>query len=188
MFKQIQILVGCTGLFATTGLVLPAYTAAQTHPPMLMAQAASALTGSWRLADVGDPTSPTVIPQTTELTAEFSDGRISGSGGCNRFMGGYTAENGQLSISHLASTFMACEESVMKQEAEYLAALQGAQQYAIDDQGLLTIFYKTDRELGILHFVAATTANQTTPQAAPQTVPPQTNPQAAPSQNIQGLW
>jgi heat shock protein HslJ len=159
MFKQIQILLGCTGLFVATSFALPPYTAAQTHQLMLMAQSSSALTGRWRLVDIGDPTSPTVIPQTTELTAEFADGRISGSGGCNRFMGGYTSEDGQLSISDLASTFMACEETVMNQEAQYLAALQGAQQYEIDDQGLLTIFYETDQELGVLHFVSDTTAN-----------------------------
>lgn len=203
MLKQIQFLVGCTGLLVGTGLALPSSTAAQPHSPMLMAQSSSALTGSWRLVDVGDPTSPTVMPQTTELTAEFADGRISGSGGCNRFMGGYLAQDAQLSISELASTFMACEEPVMQQEARYLAALQGAQQYEIDDQGLLTIFYETDQELGVLHFVPDTTANQVTPQTAPQaipravpsqTTPPQTTtpqttpPQAAPSQDIRGLW
>jgi len=123
--------------------------------PLQMAQVSS-LSGSWRLVIMGEPTSPGVVPQATKLTAEFSDGHISGSGGCNRFMGGYHTQGDQLSIGPLASTFMACEQPVMGQEMKYLAALQGAQRYEIDRQGQLTIFYRTEQESGVLRFTTQT--------------------------------
>lgn len=130
----------------------------QNTQPFQVAESSS-LTGSWRLVNMTEANSPTpmVPPQNTEPTAEFSGNRIAGSGGCNRFMGGYKIQDGQLSIGPLASTFMACEPPVMNQELKYLAALQGAQRYEIDDQGNLTIFYQTDQGSGVLRFVAQAT-------------------------------
>ena len=63
----------------------------------------------------------------TQLTLEFAaDGELRGSGGCNRFIGRYTAGEGRLSIGQVASTRMACmqPEGSMAQEAAFLAALQ----------------------------------------------------------------
>ena len=102
-----------------------------------------------------------VVPQANELTAEFAENRISGAGGCNRFMGGYKTEGEQLSVEPLASTFKACESGLMTQEARYLKALQAAQRYEVDRQGQLCIFYKTEQETGVLRFA---------------------------SQNVRGLW
>lgn len=113
------------------------------------------LSGSWRLVNMtlSEPTPMIPLP-TTELTADFSDGRISGSGGCNRFMGSYQTQGEQLSVSPLASTFKACESPILDQETRYLMALQGAQQYEIDNQGQLIISYQTEQESGILRFAA----------------------------------
>ncbi|WP_416666533.1 META domain-containing protein [Egbenema bharatensis] len=122
----------------------------------LMAQTAS-ITGNWRLVSITESATPTpmVPPQTTELTADFSGDRITGSGGCNRFMGGFTTAGEQLNVGPLATTFMACEAAVMDQEMRYLAALQGAQRYEVDDQGQLAIFYQTEQGTGILRFTSA---------------------------------
>ena len=124
---------------------------------ILMAQS-KALAGSWRLANMteGNMPTPMVPPQGVEPTAEFTDGRIFGSGGCNRFNGGYEVSGNQLSIGPLASTFMACEPAVMNQETKYLTALQGAERYEIDDQGQLTIFYQTEQGSGVLRFTSQT--------------------------------
>lgn len=65
----------------------------------------------------------------TELTVEFGeDGALSGSGGCNRFTGGYSVTDGVLTIGPLASTAMACETpaGVMEQEAAFVTALESA--------------------------------------------------------------
>jgi heat shock protein HslJ len=116
----------------------------------------SALAGSWRLVSMGEPASPAVPPKDTELTVDFAGDRISGSGGCNRFTGSYQTSGDQLSISTLASTRKACEAAVMNQEMKYLAALQGAQRYEVNDQGELQIFYQTAQESGVLRFTAQT--------------------------------
>lgn len=123
--------------------------------PLQMAQVPS-LTGDWRLVNMtaGNLPTPMVPPQITALTAEFADGRITGSGGCNRFMGGYEAQGEQLTIGPLASTFMACEPPIMDQESRYLTALQGAQRYEVNEQGL-TVFYQTEQGAGVLRFAAA---------------------------------
>jgi heat shock protein HslJ len=84
---------------------------------------------TWRLASLdGLP----VVSGTT-ITAEFTrENRVAGSSGCNRYMGGATAEAGRLTVSPLASTMMACEQDgVMAQETRYLATLQSATRYSV---------------------------------------------------------
>ncbi|MBW4618153.1 MAG: META domain-containing protein [Cyanosarcina radialis HA8281-LM2] len=132
-------------------------------PRWQMAQSSPAIVGSWRLANMteGDSPMPMVPPRTTELTAEFSSERISGSGGCNRFFGSYQTTADTLSIGALGSTRKACPEPIMDQETKYLSALQGAQRYEVDAQGQLQIFYKTEQGSGVLRFT---------------------------SQNVRGLW
>lgn len=132
--------------------------------PLQLAQAAS-LTGNWRLANMTEADLPTPMLPSTDLTADFAGGRVSGTGGCNRFNGSYQAKSNQLSIGPLASTFKACEESLMSQESRYLKALQGAQRYEMKAQGL-QIFYQTDQGSGVLRFVS----------------------QTANGQNVRGLW
>lgn len=65
----------------------------------------------------------------SELTADFgADGVLSGTGGCNRFSGGYEASEATITVGALAATQMAClePEGVTEQEQAYLAALQSA--------------------------------------------------------------
>lgn len=143
--------VGCVGVTGTS--LVMAQSTANKDP--LMAQS-SAIAGKWRLVSMGATAAPSTPLQTTELSANFEGDRISGSGGCNRFTGSYQAESSTLSIGALASTRMACEESVMNQETNYLTALQGAQRYEINEQGELQIFYQTTQESGILRFTSQT--------------------------------
>ncbi|MEX0269649.1 META domain-containing protein [Leptolyngbyaceae cyanobacterium UHCC 1019] len=122
--------------------------------PRQIAQS-SALTGSWRLANMTEPPFPTPMLPSTDITADFSGDRVTGSGGCNRFNGGFKTKGNQLTIDPLASTRKACEEGVMTQEARFLKALQTAQRYEVNDQGL-QIFYKTEQGIGVLRFVSQT--------------------------------
>jgi heat shock protein HslJ len=60
------------------------------------------------------------IPGAVMPTIAFEAGRVSGSGGCNRFTGSYEEEGETLSLGMLASTRMACAEDVMRAETAYL--------------------------------------------------------------------
>ncbi len=74
-----------------------------------------------------------------EVTATFGeDGRVTGSGGCNRFFGPYALDGAALSIGPLASTRMACfePEGVGEQETAYLAALGRAATWSIREDRL----------------------------------------------------
>lgn len=121
--------------------------------PFQMAQMSPSIQGNWRLANMSEDATPTPMVPSEELTADFSGDRLSGSGGCNRFMGGFQTQGNQLTIEPLASTFKACETPIMEQEARYLAALQGAQRYEVNDQGL-QIFYQTAQGSGVLRFTS----------------------------------
>jgi heat shock protein HslJ len=77
------------------------------------------------------------------ITLEFStDGRVAGTGGCNRYGGTFTAgDEGTLTVSALFSTRRACMgDGLMQQEQAYLAALETATAYAISG-AQLTITY-----------------------------------------------
>jgi putative lipoprotein len=93
---------------------------------------ASALEGtSWVLADT--------LPD-TELKALFENGQVSGSAGCNSYNGTYVTTTvggvNKIRIGPLASTMMMCEEAVMEQEQAYLAALQSARSYLVEENVL----------------------------------------------------
>lgn len=67
------------------------------------------------------------------------DGRIAGSNGCNRLMGGYTITGEGMTFSQLGSTRMACAADVMKQASvvdEYLSSVRG---FSFDAQGALVL-------------------------------------------------
>ncbi len=67
--------------------------------------AAHSLDGSeWRIVSVGG--APVILPR--PATIAFTEDRVSGSTGCNRFTGGYAIRAGRLSTTRLAMTRMAC--------------------------------------------------------------------------------
>lgn len=137
--------VACGILGITT---LP--TIAQSQPAQNSAP--PTLEGRWRLVDGERPTPP-VSSQTPPITAEFSGGRLSGFGGCNQYTTSYQTSGEQLKVGTIASTRKACQEPLMQQEFRYLAALEGAQNYKVNQQGL-QITYQTTEGTGVLRFVA----------------------------------
>jgi heat shock protein HslJ len=71
----------------------------------------------------------------TELTVLFGDnGELSGSAGCNQFVGGYTVDGNTIEIGQLGSTMRFCAEpeGIMEQEQAFLAALQSAATFRIE--------------------------------------------------------
>jgi heat shock protein HslJ len=70
------------------------------------------------------------------------DGRVSGAGSCNRFMGSWTrsADGLRLTFGAMASTMMACDPQVMAQEDRYLRLIGGGDRpYALRPDGTLVI-------------------------------------------------
>lgn len=66
----------------------------------------------------------------------FSGDQASGSAGCNRFFGPFSLADTALSFGALASTRMACEDSVNAREAEFLSALATVTGYSLNRTSL----------------------------------------------------
>jgi heat shock protein HslJ len=98
---------------------------------------------SWVLAGWGGGSAPRLPVSGTRITAEFADGNITGSAGCNRYQGSYRISDSSLRIEAPATTRKACPGNIMQQESQYLAALQNTQRYQINANGQLRLFYGT---------------------------------------------
>ncbi len=70
----------------------------------------------------------------------FADGRVSGSGGCNRISGNYTIKDSVITFGDLVATEMACAEKQMAQEAKLLSLLRGevSTRYTVEGDLILT--------------------------------------------------
>lgn len=77
-----------------------------------------------------------MTPQGSQPTAIFQDGSVSGTTGCNNYFGTFVTDGNNLTVSDMGSTMMACEEPLMSQEADFLAALSRAATYAINGDTL----------------------------------------------------
>ena len=88
----------------------------------------------WRLAAW---TAGSSDPARFTITAEFSESQISGTSAVNSYGGTYTATAaGAFSVGELQSTLMAGDADAMQAESTYLALLQQARKYAVDDASL----------------------------------------------------
>ena len=112
-----------------------------------------ALEGRWDLKEYGAAGAPApVLHDTTVFVVFAPDGRISGSGGCNRYFGGWGFVEGQpdvLRIWRTGSTKMACPVPVMTQEHRFLEELSRVSGYSTDGKEL-RLFY--DGGKGVLRF------------------------------------
>jgi heat shock protein HslJ len=89
---------------------------------------------AWRLTAL--PGDPAVAGPAATL--HFAGRKVSGSDGCNRFSGSYTATGNSLRVAgKLASTMMACPEGTMQQAAAFGSALQRATAFRRDGRRLL---------------------------------------------------
>jgi putative lipoprotein len=77
------------------------------------------------------------LPAGVKIEVEFQpDGRITGSGGCNRFFGGYAVSGNRIKIGPLASTRKGCP-GLIKLEATFFASLQAAASFEQTDATLI---------------------------------------------------
>lgn len=83
----------------------------------------------WRLVSLEDDGGVMEALDAAEITLAFDhQGRVAGSGGCNRFFGGIeTTAEGKLSLGPLGSTQMACEEDINDRELRFLRGLESCE-------------------------------------------------------------
>ena len=97
--------------------------------------------GSWVLVRYTDGTALRALVPGTAISATFgSDGRITGTAGCNRYGAAFTTDGSSLSVGGIMSTEMYCSlpEGNMQQEMTYLSLLADAAAWTIQD-GMLVI-------------------------------------------------
>lgn len=126
------------------------------------APAQAALEGTeWRLVRLASgPVAAEDAQRAPSLTLEAAGARASGSGGCNRFSGGYTREGQSLRFTPLAATKMACPD--METEGAYFAALEATRGWRLAAGGGLELL----DEAG-----AVVAAFEPAPAAAPEGAP-----------------
>jgi putative lipoprotein len=143
-------------LLFTTDRFIPAFDGAKPLE-LLLVQATGrpnssdvALRNSyWKLTRLGG--SPVhVSERQSEPHLILAQGKmqVSGSGGCNRFTGGYTLEGDTLRFSRMASTMMACVDG-MEQERRFFSDLAKVARYRIagdqlellDDSGAAVLLF-----------------------------------------------
>ena len=116
------------------GLLLLAVLACSVAGCGLLGGSKDDLAGTtWKIETMGG--SPP--PVTTIITAEFNDGRISGSSGCNSYGATYTVGDGKLELGETVVTEMAClEEDVMQFEQSFLELLAMVRSYSVSESRL----------------------------------------------------
>jgi heat shock protein HslJ len=74
----------------------------------------------------------------TTITANFEDGQVRGSSGCNTYFGSYEVNGGTINMGQIAMTEMAClePEGSMEQEMVYLEFLGEAKSFLLTAGGL----------------------------------------------------
>jgi heat shock protein HslJ len=141
---NISLLIVGTGIGFTplvNHAVLAQMSEGNTKNSVIIAQKITSLENtSWQLMTLGD--SQPLAEKS--ITLEFGDNNhLSGSSGCNRYMGSFSTKGNQFSVkSPLGSTMMACPDDLMKQEQQFLQALSAGKSYKINANGELEIQYR----------------------------------------------
>lgn len=91
---------------------------------------------AWRVRDVDQR--PVSIEPAATLVVESRE-RVSGHAGCNRYVGRVGLEGGNIVISQVGSTRMACAAALMEQEQRFLAVLQAVAYWERRDEVLLLL-------------------------------------------------
>ncbi|MBO9516149.1 MAG: META domain-containing protein [Variovorax sp.] len=107
----------------------------------------------WRLEQLGGETvAPGSDPQRDpQLQFDRRNGRVSGSGGCNRVTGSFERSGSSLKMSQLASTRMACADPARgASEAQFFAALQATTSYRLQGASRMSLLDSGGRTLAVL--------------------------------------
>ncbi len=104
----------------------------------------------------------TDIISDTEITAEFKDGEIAGSAGCNDYFASYDRTEESITFGDAGSTRMMCDEpeGIMDQEGQYLASLVTVETFRYAQGGLQMMDASSTIVLGYRPIVAGTVSYQ----------------------------
>ncbi len=102
------------------------------------ASSAPSLDGGWAIVAYNDGQGTLVAIDDGTAILDVTGGQLSGTAGCNRFMGTVTQDGGTIAVSQLGSTEMYCE-GLMDREAAVLASLQASTQVQRADDGGLDL-------------------------------------------------
>jgi polar amino acid transport system substrate-binding protein len=107
-------------------------------PPTVAPQPPAIMGKNWLLTVYNNGQGALVSPIAgTQITALFgSDGKVTGSDGCNTYNAPYSATTDTLTVGPPVGTGMACPEDVAQQGQLYLAALQLSQTYQVSGNQL----------------------------------------------------
>jgi putative lipoprotein len=96
---------------------------------------------SWLAEDIGGRG----VIDNAQTTITFdAEGRVAGSGGCNRYFGPVTIEGSAISFGDIGATRMACVPALMDQEQKFFGALAATRSYRFDDPGNKLVFLGED--------------------------------------------
>lgn len=101
------------------------------------------LSGNYTVSDIGGVG---VSANAPTITFFALDKEIKGNTGCNSFFGNYAIDLYKLTFSEIASTEMACDRPIMRNENAFLQALRDTGSYTLQDN-VLTLYSKTDRSV-----------------------------------------
>lgn len=77
------------------------------------------------------------LPAGTHMLVHFDpDGKVTGSGGCNRFFGSYSISGNTIKIGPLASTRKGCP-GLLEAETAFFATLEAAKSFAQEGDSLV---------------------------------------------------
>jgi heat shock protein HslJ len=100
---------------------------------LAVAQSAPLAGSEWRPIEIDGG----AVGEDTKAFIGFGDeGKVQGSGGCNRFVGSYKVDGDGIAFGPLASTRMLCPDPVQKDEDRLFAALARAAKFARDGTDL----------------------------------------------------
>ena len=130
--------------------------AAETAVPLTDAAPTSSapvdLNGTqWDIVAYGAADRPAAVLPDTQPTAEFRDGQVSGTTGCNQYFAPFTQNREALTTGPVASTRRACTEPVGLQETAIVQGWDTAVSYELNGDTLII-----HHESGVLVLVAAT--------------------------------
>lgn len=90
----------------------------------------------WKLTELGGKSIAVARPaQEPHFILHPDTRRVSGAGGCNRFIGGYQLDGDRLTFGQTAATMMACRDE-METEREFFTALRRVRKARISGQQL----------------------------------------------------
>ncbi|MCE5299089.1 MAG: META domain-containing protein [Methanoregulaceae archaeon] len=132
---------GCTSPVPTVTPTSPPTTPPTAQPTPMTTQAApQTLTGvTWYLVAFDSGGGSLSVKPGTQITAFFdTQGKVSGSAGCNQYTASYESTLNGLSIGAPATTKMSCSDpaGIMNQETLYLTTIQGSSGYSISGNTL----------------------------------------------------